>query len=94
MILPVQDRAPNFVHLLELLLSLPATSVECERVFLLMKIIKIDWRSRIKNDMLRHLLRISVESKAVGEFDQQGAIQIWKARVKHTRKPTTMPYGK
>ena len=40
------DKRPSVHPLIDLVLSLPASSAEAERGFSLMKIIKTDWRSR------------------------------------------------
>ena len=44
----VQDTCSNVLQLVDLLLSLPASSADCARGFSLTKVIKSDWRSRLR----------------------------------------------
>ena len=43
-----RTHALNVLQLIDLVLSLPASSADCERGFSLAKVIKSDWRSRLK----------------------------------------------
>jgi hypothetical protein len=42
------NKCPAILSLIDLILSLPSSSVEAERRFSLMKLIKTDWRSKLK----------------------------------------------
>ena len=60
-----QDSCPNVLQLVDLLLSLPASSADCERGFSLTKVIKSDWRSRLRNTMVTDLMTIQLHSPEI-----------------------------
>ena len=79
----------NILALVNLVLSLPASSAEAERGFSAMKMTKTDWRSCLKDDALSDLLTVKLESAPIlpvksdqGEvlvpaFDADKAIMVW-----------------
>jgi hypothetical protein len=71
------SNCPHFLILINLLLSLPAHSAQCERGFSQMKLIKTDWRNRLQNDGLTDLMRIKLESADVATFNPDEAIKLW-----------------
>ncbi|XP_041365354.1 uncharacterized protein LOC121380553 [Gigantopelta aegis] len=58
------DVVPNIPGLMDLVLTIPATSVEAERGFSVMKRVKTDFRNRLHNRALSDLLRIILLSPA------------------------------
>lgn len=68
----LRDKGPSVLSLIDLVLSLPASSAEAERGFSLMKTIKTDWRSRLTDDSVSDLMTINLK-----DFDQQPAIDVW-----------------
>ena len=81
----LRDKCPSVLALIDLVLSLPASSAEAERGFSLMKIIKTDWRSRLTDDSVSDLMSIKLDSPEVKDFDPQPAIDVWLQK-------KTMPY--
>ena len=73
----LRDKCPSVVALIDMVLSLPASSAEAERGFSLMKIIKTDWRSRLTDDSVSDLMTIKFDSPDVKDFDPQPAIDVW-----------------
>ena len=63
------DSAGVFLLLVDLLLSIPAHSVECERGFSLLKIIKTDWRNRLVDDAVTDLIRITLDAAEIKEIN-------------------------
>ena len=61
--------AGNMLALIDVVLCIPATSVEAERGFSVMKRVKTDFRNRLKNPALQDLLRIILLSPPEAEFD-------------------------
>ena len=61
----------------DLILSIPATSVEAERGFSVMKRVKTDFRSRLTSRALNDLLRIILLSPPEAEFEPEPAITHW-----------------
>ena len=62
--------------LVDLLLSIPVHSPECERGFLLMKLVKTDWRNCLTDDGLTDLIRINLHCADVKEFNPDQAIHL------------------
>jgi hypothetical protein len=75
------EAAGVFLLLVDLLLSIPAHSVECERGFSLLKVIKTDWRNRLTDDAVTDLMRISLDSADIKEFNPDPAIHLWQQAV-------------
>ena len=69
--------ARSVLLLIDLLLSIPATSVEAERGFSTMKLVKTDFRSKLSNTALNNLLRIVLLSPTEAEFSPTPAIEHW-----------------
>ena len=69
--------ARSVLLLIDLLLSIPATSVEAERGFSTMKLVKTDFRSKLSNTALNSLLRIVLLSSTEAEFNPTPAIEHW-----------------
>ena len=72
------------MQLVDLLLSLPASSADCERGFSLTKVIKSDWRSRLRNTMVTDLMTIQLHSPEIADFDptMTPSILRWKGSCK------------
>ena len=72
-----QAIAPNFLRLVDLLLTIPATSAEAERGFSSMKLVKNKLRSRLQDSNLNNILRIVLLSPSEEEFDPAPAVDHW-----------------
>ncbi|KAK2149533.1 hypothetical protein LSH36_447g00023 [Paralvinella palmiformis] len=71
------DLAGNMLALIDVVLCIPATFVEAERGFSVMKRVKTDFRNRLKNPALQDLLRIIHLFPPEAEFDPKKAIDHW-----------------
>ncbi|XP_041360614.1 uncharacterized protein LOC121376896, partial [Gigantopelta aegis] len=76
------EKFPNILTLVDLLLTIPAHSADCERGFSHMKI-KSDWRSSLSPD----LMRITLLSPPVEEYDPTAAMDLWFMGGEWSRRP-------
>ena len=83
---------PNLLSVVDLVLTIPAHSVECERGFSQMKKAKTDWRSSLATDTLTCIMRINLQSPSENEFDPDPAISLWNTAAKRGRRPFQPPY--
>ena len=74
-----KNQCPNFLSLIDLILSLPDSTAECERGFSALKATKRDWRSRLKADTLSDLLTVQLHSPDVEDFNPKDALELWAA---------------
>ena len=82
----------NVMALINLLLTLPATSAVCEQGFSQMKKVKNDWRSQLTNESLAELMRVKIESPSVIDFDPAAALQLWQCGGLRSRRPGIKMY--
>ena len=87
----LESKYPNLVHLFELLLVFPVSNAKVERGFSTMQRIKSDWRNRLGEDTLDHLMRISIEGPQLLSFDPHVAV---KKFFSIPRRPEVQPYGR
>lgn len=71
---------PNILTLVDLVLTLPASSAEAERGFSQMQRTKFQTRDRIKADDMTDLLIIQLNSPNINNFDPRKAIRLWTMR--------------
>ncbi|XP_070573865.1 uncharacterized protein [Ptychodera flava] len=81
-------RTSNVLDLIDLVLSLPAGSAECERGFSIMKLTKTDYRNRLSSATLTDIMRIKLQSPNISEFDPIPAIHLWNSSTQRHRRPT------
>lgn len=62
---------------MELLFCLPIANGRVERVFSLLKLIKDNQRTCLKEDTLDHLLRIKAEGPPLAEWDASHSVELW-----------------
>lgn len=84
------EELPNLLGLIDLLLSLPASSAEAERVFSRLKVLKSDIRSNLRDCTVSDLITIQLLAPEIADFNPQEAIHLWN---KSSRRPNTTPYG-
>jgi hypothetical protein len=72
-----QNGLSNVLGLMDLLHSLPPTSVQNETSFNQMKLIKTDRRHRPSQEHLNDLMMIRLQSPSIMEFDPTTAINKW-----------------
>ena len=58
-----------------MLLTLPMSSVNCERGFSVMKLIKTRLRNSLKQDTLEHVMMIAIEGPEMKKFNFQNCIK-------------------
>ena len=81
------EECGNLLHLIDLVLSLPATSSDAERGFSQMKLVKTDWRSKLTDDHLTDLMTVQLEGEDLGVFDPKKAIALWYSEGSRSRRP-------
>ena len=81
--------ARGVLLLIDLLLSIPATSVEAVRGFSTMKLVKTDFRRKLSNTALNSLLRILLLSPTEADFNPMPAIEHWYSAVDRRLGTTT-----
>jgi hypothetical protein len=72
------------LDLVDLVLSLPASSAECERGFSVMKHTKTDYRNKLTSKTMTHVIRVKLHAAGIEEYDPTPAIHQWNLRA---RKP-------
>ncbi|KAG1667874.1 Coronin-7 [Nymphon striatum] len=90
--LPTEDYS-NILSLVDLILSLPVKSAECERVFSNMKLVKSDWRSVLKSKNLSDQLMVILATNDIDQYDPLPAIRLWNSAGSKPKRPCTAPYG-
>ena len=79
--------------IIDLLLTIPAHSVECERGFSMMKKVKTDWRNKLNTDTLTSLVRVVMQTPDCKQFDPTSAILFWQSNANRKRRPFQPKYG-
>ena len=82
--------APNVFIVIDLVLSLPVSTAECERGFNTLKQIKNDWRSSLASDTTNDLMTILLCSPDISNYNPNEAIQLWLASGLRQRRPNFM----
>ncbi|XP_034725476.1 zinc finger protein 862-like [Etheostoma cragini] len=83
----LRHRCLDVLDLFDALLTIPATTADCERGFSVMKQVKSDWRSRLKGKTISDLLKTQLCSPDIKDFDPTKAIEIWHADSLRSRRP-------
>ena len=68
---------PNLLPLVDLVLTLPSTSADCERGFSAMKHIKNEHRASLSSSALDDLMMVYINSPAIEDFNPQPSINEW-----------------
>ena len=74
----------------EILLLFQISNTTVERGFSTMRQIKTDWRSRLNEETLDHLLRISTDGPPLSKFDPNPAVEQFFST---PHRPDATPYG-
>ena len=77
----------NVLALIDLMLTLPASSAEVERGFSQMKLLKSDVRSRLTQERLNDLMTIKMLSPGIKDFTPTEAINAWNTSGTRPRRP-------
>ena len=75
---------PNILSLVDLVLTIPASSADAERGFSRLKYTKTDARSRLLDTTLSDQLCIMLESCEIKHFDPSPAIDLWNGISRRT----------
>ena len=68
---------PNILKLLDIIYSIPLSSVECEQGFSQQNLIKTDLRNKLTNDTLHMLMLVGLEGPDHRNFDYDKAVRMW-----------------
>ncbi|XP_075596817.1 sperm flagellar protein 2 isoform X2 [Balearica regulorum gibbericeps] len=68
---------PNILTLVDLILTLPASSAETERGFSQMKLTMMHLHSKLRSESVTDLMIIQMNSPDIKKFDPQKAIHLW-----------------
>jgi len=74
---PYKEDFKDVLHLVEIMLVIPISSAECERMFSAMKRVKSDERCSLASSTLDNLVRISKHGPNIEAFDPSKAIDKW-----------------
>lgn len=77
----------NVLAIIDLILTLPASSAANERGFSQMKLTKTNTRSRMNNSTLNNSMIIQMATPKVKEFDPDPAINLWMNASIRPRRP-------
>lgn len=81
---------PNILSVIDLVLTIPASSADAERGFNRLKMTKNDWRSRLLDTRLSDQLIIMLESAEISEYQPTPAIHLWnQTATRRTRQNKT-----
>lgn len=86
----LQPQCPDILSLVDLILTVPASTADCERGFNQMKLVKSDWRSRLTSRSLCDLLTVQLSSASIENYDPTPAIQLWHQASIRPRRPEFM----
>ena len=70
----LHSTCPLILSVFNIILSIPATSVDYERGFSTMRQVKTDWRSKLHIITLNDCMRISLEGPSIANFNPTNAI--------------------
>uniref|UniRef100_A0A8C8A9H0 Sperm flagellar 2 n=1 Tax=Otus sunia TaxID=257818 RepID=A0A8C8A9H0_9STRI len=77
---------PNILTLVDLILTLPASSAETERGFSQMKLTMTHLHSKLRSESVTDLMIIQMNSPDIKKFDPQKAIHLWNATCQRNRR--------
>ena len=80
-------QCPIVLGLIDLILTLPASSADAEMGFSHMKFVKSDWRSRLSDTHLSDLMTVLMETLDVDQFDPSSAVKHWNHAGPRARRP-------
>ena len=79
----------NLLMLIDLLLTFPASSADCERGFSRAKLVKSDWRSKLLDDRVTDSLLIMLHTPDEDLYDPEPAVKLWSSSA--VRRPEQGP---
>ena len=73
----MQEQVPQMLKLLTLALTVPISSVDCERGFSKQNLIKTKIQAKLKTENVSTLMKMSVDTPQIEEFDFHKAFVVW-----------------
>ena len=73
----MQEQFPQMLKLLTIALTVPVSSVDCERGFSKQNLIKTKIRAKLKTESVSTLMKMSVDTPEMEKFDFHRAFLIW-----------------
>lgn len=73
------DHSPGLKHIMFTLLALPMSSVDCERGFSIMKLVKTRLRNCLKQETLTNVMRVAIEGPPLAEFEFDRAMKMFNS---------------
>ena len=89
---PYKNDLEDVLHLVELVLVLPISAVQCERDVSAQNQIKNSTRATLNVSILEDLIRQSSEGPPVSEFDPTPAVDRWFERDRSKRERSGRPH--
>jgi hypothetical protein len=65
---------------IDVMLTIPSTSVKCETAFSQLKLLKTCRRSKLGTSVLNDLMIVKLQSPSIANFDPEDAIEKWLVR--------------
>ena len=88
------DTCPNLIGLVDIVLCLSVTSVECERGFSVMRKTKSDWRNCLSDKALTDQMRVMLVGKDIESYDPDAAVKLWLNASTRPRRLNVKTYRK
>ena len=79
------DQCPDILSVIDLVLTRPAHSADCDRGFSYSKLGKSDWRSKLQNTAVTNSLTVVLQTPSELDFNPEDAVRHWNS--KSTRRP-------
>ena len=76
------------LQLIDLVLTLPAHSADCERGFSHAKLVKNDWRNKLRDTAVTDSLTVILHTPAEADYNPEEAVRHWNAKT--VRRPNQM----
>ena len=73
----MQEQFPQMLRLLTIALTMPVSSIDCERGFIKQNLIKTKIRAKLKTENISTLMKMSVDTPEMEKFDFHKAFVIW-----------------
>ena len=80
------SRYENILHVIDLVLTLPASSAMCERGFSYMKVMKSSARNKLSSAQMSRLMTIMFHSDNIQDFNPTPAIHQWNKSSQRARR--------
>ena len=88
---PYKDNFKHVLHLVEIVLVLPISAVQCERAVSAQKRIKSSVRATLATSVVEDLIRLPSEGPIVADFDAAPCVDHWFVRDKASGERARMP---